>query len=110
MGVAVSLRRPDIRDDVLGQDPAGEAAIETGRRWALNEPVTRASCDINVFYPGNAVDAREVPTAVGLSVASAEGAWLARVGVYAGVVRCTVPDARGGGNSCLLYTSPSPRD
>ena len=40
-------------------------------------------------------------TAIGLSVASAEGAWLARVrvsAVSAGVVRGTVADARGGGN------------
>ena len=30
-GVAVSLRRPDIRDDVLGGNLAGEAAVETSR-------------------------------------------------------------------------------
>ena len=41
VGVNVSLRRPDIRDDVLGGEPAGEEAIETGRRWALDESVIR---------------------------------------------------------------------
>lgn len=30
--VAVSLHRPDIRDDVLDGKPAGEAAVEAGRR------------------------------------------------------------------------------
>ena len=45
----MSLRRPDIRDDVLGGNLAGETAIETGRRWALDEPATRAPCEINVF-------------------------------------------------------------
>ena len=30
--VAVSLRRPDIRDDVLGGRPAGGTAVEAGRR------------------------------------------------------------------------------
>ena len=54
ISVTVSLRRPDIRNDVLGGDPAGEAAVETGRRSALDEPVVRASCEINVFSPGNA--------------------------------------------------------
>ena len=49
IGVTVSLRPPDIRDDVLGGDPAGEAAIETGRRWARDEPIIRASCEIDVF-------------------------------------------------------------
>ena len=52
--MAVLLRRPDIRDDVLGGNPAGEAAIKTGRRWALDEPVIQASCEINVFSPGSA--------------------------------------------------------
>ena len=48
------LRRPNIRNDVLGGNPAGETAIENGRPWALGEPVSRASCEINVFSPGNA--------------------------------------------------------
>ena len=52
-GVAVSLRRPDIPDDVLGGNLAGEAANEPGRRWAFHEPVTRASCKISVFSPGS---------------------------------------------------------
>lgn len=30
--VSVSLRRPDTRNDVLGARPAGEAAVEAGRR------------------------------------------------------------------------------
>lgn len=30
--VAVSLRRPGLRRDVLGPRPAGEAAVKTGRR------------------------------------------------------------------------------
>ena len=54
--VAVSVHRPDIRDDVLGGNPAGEAAVETGRRWALDEPGTRASCEIDMFSPGSPAD------------------------------------------------------
>ena len=38
-------------------------------------------------------------TDVGLSVASAAGAWMARVWVSARVVRCTLTDAREGGDS-----------
>ena len=38
-------------------------------------------------------------TAVVLSAANAEDSWLARVRVSAGVVKGTVTDARGGGNS-----------
>ena len=30
-GVDLSLRRPDVRDDVLGRRPAGEAVVEAGR-------------------------------------------------------------------------------
>ena len=50
--MAVSLRRPDIREDVLGGNSAVEAAVETGRRWALDEP-GRASRELNVFPPGS---------------------------------------------------------
>ena len=53
-GVVVSLRRPDIRDDMLGVNPAVEVSIELRRRWALDEPVTRASSETNVFFPGRA--------------------------------------------------------
>ena len=52
----MSLRRLDIRDDVLGGNPAGEAAVKTGRRWALDEPGTRASCEIIVFSPDSPAD------------------------------------------------------
>ena len=55
-GVAVLLRRPNIRNDVLGGNPAGETAIENGRPWALGEPVSRASCEINVFSPDSPAD------------------------------------------------------
>ena len=57
----MSLRRPDIRDDVLVRDLACEEAIDTGRLWALDEPATRASCEINVFGP--AIDALRKVTA-----------------------------------------------
>ena len=61
-GVAVSLCRLDIRDEVVGGNPAGEAAIEICRRWQLDEPRTRASCEIIGFPPAVlAADAREVP-------------------------------------------------
>ena len=50
----MSLRRPDIQEDVLVGNAAGEAAVETGRRWALDEPGTRASYEINVFSTGSA--------------------------------------------------------
>ena len=52
--MAVSLRRPDVRDAVLGGNEADEAAVEAGQCWALDEPGTRASCAINVFSPGGA--------------------------------------------------------
>ena len=79
-GVAVSLRQLDIRDDVLGGNPAGEAAVETGRGWVLDKPGTRESCENSMFSSGSVGGerARGCRTAVGLSVASAEGAWLAR--------------------------------
>ena len=59
----MSLRRQDVRNDVLGGDPASEAAIENGRRWALGEAVIRTSCEINVFaserMPGEGARAEE---------------------------------------------------
>ena len=76
-GVAVSLCRLDIRDEVVGGNPAGEAAIEICRRWQLDEPRTRASCELNMASPGSAGGGRAggavQPSAYRLPVRKAPG-------------------------------------
>ena len=90
-----------MRNDVLGGDPAGEAAIETGRRWALDEPVIRSSCKINVFSPGNAGGGRAggavPPSACQLPVRKVPG-WCA-LGFPPGLRDAPYRTARRGANS-----------
>ena len=109
-GAAVSLRRPGILDDVLGEKLVSEPGVEAGQRCALDESGTRESREIDVFSPRQCCRRAlgRCRSAVCLSVAGEEGAWLAYVRASGRVMRRTVTDIRGGGNRAIRRVRASP--
>lgn len=92
--VALSLRRADIRDGVLGGKPADEASVEAGRRETLGESCAMNDCSDPKCWRRTREDClTAVPVGCGRE------RWLNRVRVDASVMRGAVTNTRGGDSS-----------